>query len=328
MFLWYNILRGDSEMTKPIIFIQGNYRAEFIEKIKASATEYRVKTTLIDEDLEFVEISVGWDKKNEQQLLAHSPLKWVQAISAGVDYLPLKEFEKKGILLTNASGLHSISISEHVIGVILSYYRGLNTAQKNQLAHTWNTDDIHYDQLSGKNMLVIGTGHIGEKLAKSVVSLGVNPFGINTTGHTVDGFIETYSMKNLAKIIQTMDIVVGILPGTDDTFHIFNNDLFSQMKPSAIFINVGRGDTVHTRELTETLQNKTIAFAALDVFEAEPLPADSPLWELDNLLITPHISGLTKHFQTKLMQIFLPNLTSFVKDGSLAKNQVSLKKGY
>lgn len=315
-------------MTKPIIFLQREFREEFSDKIQAIAPDYQVKTELTEEELPAVEISVGWSKKFSEQLLASDQLKWVQSISAGVDYLPLNDFSDREILLSNGSGIHALSISEHIIGVLLGYYRGLNQSVKNQVQKIWGQDAIHYDQLAGKNLLVVGTGHIGQQLSKSIRSLSVNTYGINTTGHPVEGFTETYSIKNLSKIVSEMDIVVGILPGTHETYHIFNSDIFEKMKKSAIFINVGRGDTVHTKELITALEEKHIAFAALDVFEEEPLPKESPLWDFENILITPHISGLTVDFQNKFMKIFLANLKSYVANKELSVNQVELKRGY
>ena len=315
-------------MTKPIIFLQKKFREEFTEKIQSIAPDYQIKNTLTEEDFASVEISVGWAEKFEDQLLATQKLKWVQSISAGVDYLPLDKFSEQDILLSNGSGIHALSISEHIIGVLLGYYRGLNEAVKKQTQKEWAQKSICYDQLVGKNLLVVGTGHIGQQLSKSIHSLGVNVFGINTTGHSVEGFAETYSIKNMAKIVPEMDIVVGILPGTHETYHIFNSDIFEKMKKTAVFVNVGRGDTVHTKELITALEEKHFAFAALDVFEEEPLPKESPLWEFDNVLITPHISGMTVDFQNKFMKIFLSNLKSYVSSKELTVNQVEVKRGY
>ncbi|BBM17524.1 2-hydroxyacid dehydrogenase [Enterococcus avium] len=315
-------------MTKPIIFLQREFRDEFIEKIQTLAPDYQIKTELTEDDLPSVEISVGWPKKFSEQLLSSDQLKWVQSISAGVDYLPLNDFSKREVLLSNGSGIHALSISEHIIGVLLGYYRGLNESVKKQEQKVWAQESIHYDQLSGKNLLVVGTGHIGQQLSKSIHSLGVNVYGINTTGHPAEGFVETYSIKNMAKIVPEMDIVVGILPGTHETYHIFNSDIFGKMKKTGIFINVGRGDTVHTKELISALEEKQFAFAALDVFEEEPLPENNPLWTFDNVLITPHISGMTVDFQNKFMKIFLANLKSYLSDGELSVNQVKLTRGY
>ncbi|MDT2603093.1 phosphoglycerate dehydrogenase [Enterococcus dongliensis] len=315
-------------MTKPIIFLQRAFREEFIDKIHAIAPDYQVKTEITPEEAAVVEISVGWSEKFNEPLLSTNQLKWVQSISAGIDSLPLAEFSTQNILLSNGSGIHALSISEHIIGVLLGYYRGLNQSVKNQEQQLWGQNTIHYDQLARKNLLVVGTGHIGQQLSRSIHSLGVNVYGINTTGHPIEGFTETYSIKNLAKIVSGMDIVVGILPGTQETYHIFNSDIFEKMKQDAVFINVGRGDTVHTKELITALTEKSFAFAALDVFEEEPLPSDNPLWTLPNVLITPHISGLTVDFQNKFMEIFLANLKAYVTTNALSRNQVRLDRGY
>ena len=315
-------------MEKPIIFLQRAFREEFTDKIHAIAPDYQIKTELTNKDYGNVEISLGWSTSFSEQLLSSNQLKWVQSISAGVDSLPLDDFSKQEILLSNGSGIHALSISEHIIGVLLSYYRGLNQSVKNQEQKKWAPEVIHYDQLSGKNLLVVGTGHIGQQLSKSIHSLGVKVYGINTTGHPAEGFTETYSIKNMKKIVPEMDIVVGILPGTHETYHVFNSDIFRNMKKSAVFIDVGRGDTVHTKELISALEEKQFAFAALDVFEEEPLSEDSPLWDFDNVLITPHISGMTVDFQNKLMDIFLKNLKSYVSNKELTVNQVKLDRGY
>ena len=137
-------------MSQPIIYLQREFREEFIEKIQTIATDYQIKTSLNEEELQEVEISVGWSKKYSEALLQSPQLKWVQSISAGVDYLPLNEFSDRGVLLSNGSGVHALSISEHIIGVLLSYYRGLTQAVKAQKQRDWVQDTIHYHQLAGK----------------------------------------------------------------------------------------------------------------------------------------------------------------------------------
>lgn len=314
-------------MTKPIIYLQRPFRAEWIEKIQQLAPEYTI-TTDLPADLSQVEITVGWEKQNELALLNAENLKWVQAISAGVNQLPLTQFAQNGILLSNGSGIHSESISEHVIGSLLAYYRGLIPAIIDQTTKKWAPDTIHYDQLAGKKMLIVGTGHIGQKLAQLSHGLAVQVYGINTTGHPVEGFNETYAIKNLAKIVPEMDIVVDILPSTEATYHLFNSSIFQAMKSTAVFVNVGRGDTVHTKELITALNADEFAYALLDVFETEPLPATDPLWQTKNVLLTPHISGLTVDFEHKFMNIFLANLKSYLKDHTLSQNQIDLQRGY
>lgn len=316
-------------MEKPIIYLNRNFREEFIQQTKDIAPEYEIKRTLTPEDLPAVEISLGWDKKLADFFLSdQSNLKWIQSISAGVDYMPLNKFKQKDILLSNASGIHAVSISEHVIGVLLAYYRGIIPSVLAQSKKHWLKKEISYDQISGKRMLIIGTGHIGQQLAASVKSLGVQVFGINSSGHPAENFIETYSFKNRLKIAEEMDIVINILPLTEETTGIYNTDFFEAMKATGVFMNVGRGGSVSIADLETALRNHTIQFASLDVFDQEPLPSDSPLWELENLLITPHISGMTVNFQQKLMDIFLANLKTYHENQELSINQIDFSKGY
>lgn len=316
-------------MTQPIIYASRNFKDEFLDQIKTIAPDYRFQTELAPEDIANVEITIGWDKKLAPELLANNRLKWVQAISAGVDYLPLKDYQKNNILLSNSSGIHATAITEHIIGVLLAYYRDLLTIAQHQENTLWqHRNELTVGQLAEKKMLIVGTGHIGQKTAQASGALGVQVYGVNTTGHQVDGFFETYTFKNLNKVAQGMDIIVNILPLTAETTAIYDSTFFSGLHPDSIFINVGRGPSVVEDDLAKALETGELAFAALDVFKTEPLPADSILWQTKNLLITPHMSGELVGFQKKFMKIFLANLKSYVADGKLVKNEVSLDKGY
>lgn len=316
-------------MEKPIIYLNRSFREAFMQQLAGLAPEYDIKEKLETADLPNVEISLGWDKSLADFFLSdQSRLKWVQAISAGVDYMPLAELARKNILLSNGSGIHAIAISEYVIGVLLGYYRGIFPAVQAQEKNHWLHGEISYGQLSGKRMLILGTGHIGKNLAASVKSLGVQAFGINTSGHPVEDFVETYSFKNKLKIVEDMDIVVNILPSTEETTGIYNATFFEAMKDSAVFINVGRGTAVNTADLEAALKKGAIQFAALDVLEQEPLPSDSTLWDVENLLITPHISGMSVNFQQKVMDIFQLNLKAYLDNQELPINVVNLDRGY
>ncbi|MEI5993379.1 phosphoglycerate dehydrogenase [Candidatus Enterococcus mansonii] len=320
-------------MNKPIIYLQEHMKKEQIEIIKQTASGYTVFDSTRDHspiEKDAIEIMLGWDSTLGQQLLSSntSRLKWVQSISAGVDTFDLKGFAEKKILLSNASGIHSISISEHVLGVLFAEFRGIRTSITNQTNKHWTRENISYQQLATKKMLIVGTGQIGQQLASFAHGLGIQAYGVNTSGHVTNGFIECYSQQNMSRIVKEMDIVVNILPLTDKTYHLYNTQMFLSMKPGTVFINVGRGSSVNTEDLIGALSNGQISFAALDVFEEEPLPDNSPLWTMDNVLITPHISGLTSDFKTKLLTIFLQNLQQFIKDSTLIKNEITLKKGY
>lgn len=325
--------QGGIHMKQPLIYLCEKMKKEQVETIRQNAPEYividatRESPQVIEDD---IEIMLGWDNDLGQRLLDSetSHLKWVQSISAGVDTYDLDRFSGKEILLSNASGIHSISISEHVLGVLLAEFRGIRMSINNQAKKEWTRENISYQQLSMKKMLIVGTGHIGQKLASFAQGLGIQPYGVNTSGHATKGFIECYSHKNMSRIVNEMDIVVNILPLTDETYQLYNERMFFAMKRGAIFVNVGRRPSVNTNDLIHALNTDQLRFAALDVFEEEPLAENSPLWEMENVLITPHISGLTPEFKAKLLTIFTQNLTQFLTDGTLVKNEIMLHKGY
>ncbi|ALS01648.1 hydroxyacid dehydrogenase [Enterococcus silesiacus] len=320
-------------MGQPLIYLYEQMKEEQVESLRQMTPDHiiidakRESAQINDDD---IEIMLGWDDTLGQRLLASetSRLKWVQSVSAGVDSYDLKRFAEKGILLSNASGIHSISISEHVLGVLLAEFRGIRTSVVNQSKKEWTRKNITYRQLSKQKMLIVGTGHIGQQLAVFAQGLGLQTYGVNTSGHVTNGFIECYSHKNMSRIVNEMDIVVNILPLTDETYQMYNERMFLAMKPGTVFVNVGRGPSVNTNDLVHALETEQLSFAALDVFEEEPLPEDSPLWQMENVLITPHISGLTPEFKTKLMRIFTQNLSQFLKEGTLAKNEIALHQGY
>ncbi|KAF1297243.1 hydroxyacid dehydrogenase [Enterococcus sp. JM4C] len=316
-------------MSKKIIYSTRPFRQEFITQIATIAPEFSWQTTLKKSQISDVEIMLGWDRELESELLTKdSNLRWVQSISAGVDYLPLEQLSKNNVLLSNASGLHRDSISQHVLGVILSDYRGIHKSALNQEQHLWKDSTMTYRTLEQANLLIIGTGKIGQRLAELATPFGPTIFGINTSGHKLPNFKETYPIGQLHEVLPDMDIVVNILPLTPETTGLFNAQLFSVMNPEALFINVGRGKSVVTEDLIAALNKQQFRFAALDVFEEEPLPDTSPLWMMDNVLVTPHLSGMTPNFQEKFMQIFLENLKSYHKEQKIAINQVNLNKGY
>lgn len=320
-------------MEKPIIYIHESLTDSQVQEIKEIAPQHLVitsETALAQTNQDTIQIMLGWDKSLGNKLLnsSTSQLKWVQSISAGVDSYDLSKFHKKGILLSNGSGIHSVSIAEHVLGVLLAETRGIRTSIQQQEVHCWQANTLTYQQLSGQKMLIVGTGQVGQQLAHSAQGLGLQTYGVNTTGHITPGFIECYSQEKLGRIVKEMDIIVNILPLTESTYHLYDSILFNAMKNGTIFVNVGRGQSVKTDDLIAGLLTEKIKFAALDVFEEEPLPKDSPLWKMNNVLITPHISGATPKFKIKLLAIFLPNLKSFIETGTLVKNEISFKKGY
>lgn len=294
--------------------------------LKEVASGYKVvKKADFNNEFDCVEIMYGWDELLSPQILASldNHVKWIQVQSAGIDHLPTEELKKQGILLTNGSGVHGHQMSESVLEMLFAYTRGIQSAVINQKNAEWIAPKNQTD-LVGKKVMILGTGHIGERLAEVLSVFQTYLVGVNRSGRVVSHFDEMIQQEHLNEVLPEMDIVINLLPDSTETHYFFTEKRFNLMKKGAIFINVGRGGTVKTEDLVKACQNGPIAFAGLDVFEEEPLPKESPLWQLENCLITPHASGKTDRYFDRLLPIFQDNLVTYLQTGKLLKNEIKL----
>ena len=277
-----------------------------------------------DKNCEDITIMYGWDKEVGNSILTSedSQLKWLQAQSAGVDHINQQALKEKNILLTNASGVHGHQMSESILGMIFAHTRGIKEAVLSQEKKTWSSPKNQSD-LNGKKAMIVGTGHIGERLAEILQVFQVEVTGVNRKGRQVPHFDHIVQQENIEEVIGEMDIVIGLLPDTEETHYFFNDELFSKMQDDVMFINAGRGGTAHTESLIKHCESQKIGFAGLDVFEVEPLPADSALWSLENVLITPHSSGATDQYYNRLFPIFVSNLKHFLDTSDVSVNKVN-----
>lgn len=275
------------------------------------------------------EIIAGWRNKFDQtKLLSNEKLRWVQTWSAGVNSLPLKDLAANKINITSANGVHSYPISETIYALMLGLTRKVHTYVRNQLTKTWDGSDIKLE-MHNKTMGLFGVGAIGLETAKIAKAFGMKVIGIRHSGKSSQYVDEMYTPDKMNSILPECDYVVVTLPLTDDTYHLFQKEQFELMKSSAFFINIGRGEIVKEEDLVTALKEEEILGAGLDVFETEPLAVTSPLWEFDNVIITPHTSGSTEHYNRRVIEdIFLPNLQSYLQNKELSINLVDYKKGY
>ncbi|WP_416352949.1 NAD(P)-dependent oxidoreductase [Agrilactobacillus fermenti] len=257
-----------------------------------------------------------------------SKLKWLQTISAGVDYLPLAQLAKKHILVSSASGIHAQAISQNVFGYLLYWARALDKAIAAKTQHQYGLDPQKIVNLDGKTMMIFGTGHIGQQIAKVAQVFNMHVIGVNRSGRAKPSFDQIVDDQGYAALLADVAYIVNVMPLTTATHHFFNAQFFEQVNHQATFINVGRGPSVDETALINALSHGQIKAAALDVFEMEPLPQTSPLWQMNNVLITPHTSGLLEHFRIAFFNVFKPNLAQFMKDGTLIRNQIDYHAGY
>ncbi|MBD8070876.1 D-2-hydroxyacid dehydrogenase [Bacillus sp. PS06] len=282
-----------------------------------------------ENELQEGEIIAGWKKQIVQQCI-HNPsnLKWLQSWSAGVNSFPLNEMEQKEILVTTANGVHAYPISETIFALLLGLTRKISDYVRNQQTKTWNHSNIK-GEIHEKTIGILGVGAIGKETAKIAKAFGMNVIGFRQSGKPEEYVDHMYKIDQLNEILPTCDFVVITLPLTNETSRLMGAEQFNLMKPSSLLINIGRGEIVVEDELIEALQQGKIAGAGLDVFEKEPLSPESPLWDLDNVIITPHTSGSTEYYNQRVIEdIFIPNLKSYLKGEQPSVNLLDYKKGY
>ena len=238
-------------------------------------------------------------------------------------------------MYTDVSGAFGKIISEYVIGNIITLYRGLPNYWKNKQKHLW-VQNKSSETIYGKNILILGTGDIGRNIAHRMKAFETHVTGIKRTavpGHSqqMKEFDEVYDLIALDQQLQKADIVIGCLPGTPETKGLLNYERLHSMKKAAIMVNVGRGSLIQTEALLKVLEEGHLKGVILDVFETEPLPETSLLWNMENVLITPHIAGPSfggnAEVQDMIWNICMENLERYL-NGKELKNIVRLKDGY
>lgn len=257
-------------------------------------------------------------------------LNFIQMTWAGADIYTCNGAFPQGIRLATASGAFGGVISKYVVGAVLCLYRRFPEYIENQRSALWR-DAGAERTLEGKTALILGTGDIGSNIAKRLSAFGTKNIGIRRTGAPAQYFDEMHTLSNIDALLPRADLVIGCLPNTKETGHILNYDRLCLMKSDALFINVGRGSLIDTDALIRALEERRIAGAILDVLENEPLAADSPLWKMPNVLITPHISGRgfghDPETEKKVWDICLENLRRYIAGEDII-NEVDMNLGY
>lgn len=254
-------------------------------------------------------------------------LKWVQCAMAGINHLPLDYFREKDIILTNARGVHRVQMSEYTVGLLLAIVRRSDHYLKAQMKKKW--DYVTNDELYGKTVGFLGVGAIAKETAKKLKAFDVRIIGVKNKVEEVEYFDEIYGKDQIDKVLEQSDYIITLLPLTDETYHIIGEEQFKKMKDTAWFINIARGSIVDEKALVKALQEGRIAGAGLDVFEQEPLPGDSPLWDMENVILTPHIAGPTPYYMERFVDVLLTNLEAY-RAGKIEKmvNVVDYVRGY
>jgi phosphoglycerate dehydrogenase-like enzyme len=253
-------------------------------------------------------------------------LKWIQLSSIGIDQLPKQKVKEQGIIVTNNRSGYSIPMGEWIVMKILELLKNSKAFYSKQSEKKWKIDTTILE-LYNKTVCFIGTGSIASEAAKRLQGFDTNVIGINTTGKEVEYFNSCYPMKELEYALSQADVVVLSIPYTKETHHLINENNIRSLKNSACLINIARGSIIKESALIEALQKGGIRGAALDVFEEEPLPENSPLWKLDNVIITPHNSWISEMRNERRYNIIYENLKRYIANERLM-NIVNIVKGY
>ncbi|MCH4053436.1 MAG: D-2-hydroxyacid dehydrogenase [Atopobiaceae bacterium] len=264
------------------------------------------------------EVRGAWDKA--------ASLRWMHVAVTGVDGFCFPELLASDVTLTNAAGIYDVPIGEYVLAACLGYERRAKRLMAQQAAHEWKW--LMGSTLAGKNALVLGPGHIGRRCGRLLRAVGANVGGIGTHRHEPDevfDFVE--SVSELPERIGWADHIVITLPLTEGTRGLVGFSVLARCKPSAHLVNVGRGPIVDTAALVEALASGRLGGATLDVVAEEPLREDSLLWDMDDVVITPHLAGDVDGFEDSLVQQFVDNALRFVR-GERLMNVVDKRVGY
>lgn len=253
-------------------------------------------------------------------------VKWVQALSAGVDSYPLDEIKKRGIILTNGRGIHKIYMAEYAICVMIMLARNIHTMLLNKYEGKWDRK-INQGEINGATLGILGLGSIGVEIAKKAKFMGMHVIGVKGSISDVEYVDKIYLPDDMAQVFKTSDYIINLLPSMQNTFKIIDKRYFDIMKEDACFINMGRGNTVNEDDMIQALKNGKIRALASDVFFTEPLPEDSPLWKMENVIITPHLCGESNKYMERALPIIENNIKAYMGEGEFV-NLVSFEKGY
>ena len=301
----------------PAWFVE-RLRREFPDLEVAHLSDYR----RVNEEIADADIAIAWSLRGEQIKQAKK-LRWIHSTAAAVHALMSPELEASSITVTNARDVHGPVVAEHVIALAFALARRIPQSLRFQQQKRWGQQEIADMQplpleLRGATMLIVGLGGIGRHVAHMASCLGMRVFGVREhPERALQGVEKTYGFDAIDDALSEADFVVLAVPVTPKTDRLMNPERLARLKRTAYLINVGRGVLIDEPALIEALQRRTFAGAALDVTTAEPLPAESPLWTMDNVLITPHIAGITENMWERHYATFTANLRRFVNNEPL-----------
>ncbi len=279
--------------------------------------------------IENADVYMGW--MDREIFLQAKHLKWIQSTSTGVNYfIAIPELVESDVLLTSASGTHGICVAESALAMILAHTRGVAQCFPHKQKRTWAPRQLRGQLLvlKGSTLGIIGLGSIGRALAQRAKGFEMRIIAVDVAAERPEAVDELWSPDRLDDLLRESDYVIVAVPFTEETANLIGEREIGLMKPSAMLVVMSRGGIVQEAALEKALREGRLAAAAMDVFETEPLPPESKLWDLENLIMTSHIAGGTQFESDTLVEIFTENLGKMLRGELPLRNQVDKKKGY
>ena len=286
----------------------------------------------LPQELPDTDIFIGYSLR-AKQLLDAKKLKWIHSTAAGVAQLMYPELHDSGILVTNPSGIFSVPMAEHTMGLLVAMARNFPDSVRQQGRGRWSQQELwdmpqHLTELNGQVLLIVGFGSIGHELARRAKAFDMRVWGVSRSGKGDARLAEKIvPVSQLHEVLPEADYIVVSAPETQETKHLIGAREIALMKSTARLVNVARGSLVDQAALIAALQQRKLAGAALDVTDPEPAPADDPIWQAPNLFLTPHTSAISDRLWARQTALLLELLERWF-DGRELFNQVDLRRGY
>lgn len=288
------------------------YRRALVERFPGLTVHTAPQPSALTADLAMIDVLIAFGNTIDDALIRRvTRLKWIQSLATGVDYFLRCPSLEPEVLLTSGRGIHGPPMRETVAYLMLALSHDAPKLVRDQAQHRWDRT-TPWRLLSGKTAVIVGIGVSGTAIGQLLKAFGMRVIGVSRTPRVVEGFDEIVPSSRLVETAAKADYLVNALPGDPSNHDLIGSAVFAAMKPSAAFINVGRGETVDDRALIEALAARRIAGAGLDVFRSEPLPADSPFWDLPNVIINPHTGGFVAEYEELVLPIVLENMGLFL----------------
>lgn len=317
-----------SHIPRVVVLHDGSHPSAMAEIEKVAEVRYATGEEL-PEAIPGADVLFVWHFRSDSVAAAWpaaESLRWVHAASAGVDRLLFPDIVDSDVVLTNSRGVFDRPMAEYVLGTVLSFAKDLHGSVRLQDRKQWRHRET--ERIEGKRALVVGTGPIGRAIAGQLSAAGLSVSGAGRVERHDDPDLgHVHCSDELSGVLGEFDYVVLAAPLTEQTKGLINAETLARFQPTARLINVGRGELVVQEDLVEALAAGQLAGAALDVFDTEPLPEASPLWEMSNVLVSPHMSGDTVGWTDELVELFCANLRGYLA-GEPLRNVVDKERGY